>query len=102
MPEDLEIDYSKYKFIGRTENNTYCFRENGNPLRVLPMAEAFYLEWRKAQGVMPVIDAEGRYICTETDLAQIHAAVTKVMDGRSKEGVKEAHDTIQRIRSRKV
>ena len=101
MPE-IESDYWKWKFIGRTENDQYCFRDNSNPLKVIPMNKAFYLEWRKSQGVLPVIDAEGKYFALESDLAAIAKAIRRILDGHSGEGQKEAYDAMQRIRSRKV
>ena len=98
----IEIDYSKYKFIGRTESDLYCFRKEDNPLKVIPMNKEFYIEWRKQQGILPVIDAEGKYFALEMDLAGIQKAVQRILDGHSREGQKELAEIMQRIRGRRV
>lgn len=102
MPEDIEIDYSKYKYIGRTEQDAFCFRQEGNPLKVIPMGKEFYIAWRRAQGTIPLLDSEGKYFALEADLAGIQKAVQRILDGHSREGQKEVVEIMQRIRGRKV
>ena len=102
MPEDIEIDYSLYQYVGRTKNNLYCFREKGKPHSVEPYNEQFYRDWLRHQPLEPVIDAEACYMTCENDLAGIKKAVQRILDGHSREGQKEVVEIMQRIGGRKV
>ena len=101
MPE-LTIDYKKIKYVGHTTDNKFIFRDPIRPINLIVLSEAEYNEWRKQQGILPVIDAEGKYFALEADLAGIQKAVQRILDGHSREGQKELAEIMQRIRGRKV
>ena len=103
MPEDIEIDFSKYKYIGQNENDKFCFRKESDPYKIIPMGREFYIEyqrWQRSQ--KKSIDAEAWYKTTEAELLGLRAALYEVLDGRREQGKKKFEGILEVIKGRKI